>query len=198
VATPRTVIRPEYDEPIAEPSPEAPFSWRAILEIVQALALAVVISVVLNLFVVQVTEVRQKSMESTLEQNDRVLVSKLDYRFGVPQRGDIIVFNPPNDSSIPYVKRVIAVGGETIDLRDGKVFVNGKLVEVPQATGNTLPQAPQITYPFTVPAGDVFVLGDNRLFSSDSRTFGPVPVPSIIGKVILRFWPFDRLVFFEW
>jgi signal peptidase I len=197
VATPQTVTRPEYDEPTAEPS-EPPFSWRAILEIVQALALAVVISVVLNLFVVQVTEVRQKSMETTLEQNDRVLVSKLDYRFGGPQRGDIIVFNPPNDSSIPYVKRVIAVGGEIIDLRDGKVFVNGKLLEVPQATGNTLPQAPQIAYPFKVPAGDVFVLGDNRLFSSDSRTFGAVPVSNIIGKVILRFWPFDRLVFFEW
>src|SRR5437588_13091091 len=105
----------------AEPMDEAPFSWRALLEIVQALALAVVISVVLNLFVVQVTEVRQRSMELTLLQNDRVLVSKLDYRFGSPQRGDIIVFNPPTpDATIPYVKRVIAVGGETIDLRDGK------------------------------------------------------------------------------
>src|SRR5213083_1283714 len=78
-----------------EPVDEAPFSWRAILEIVQALALAVIISVVLNLFVVQVTEVRQRSMGVTLLQNDRVLVSKLDYRFGSPQRGDIIVCNPP-------------------------------------------------------------------------------------------------------
>src|SRR5213592_3534438 len=102
-----------------EPVDEAPFSWRAILEIVQALALAVVISVVLNLFVVQVTEVRQRSMETTLLQNDRVLVSKLDYRFGTPQRGDIIVFNPPTDATIPYVKRVVALGGETIDLRNG-------------------------------------------------------------------------------
>lgn len=195
MATPQTVTRPEYDEPIAEP----PFSWRAILEIVQALALAVVISVVLNLFVVQVTEVRQRSMETTLEQNDRVLVSKLDYRFGTPQRGDIIVFNPPDPSAtIPYVKRVIAVGGETVDLRDGAVYVNGKLIEIPQAHGSSLPQAPKVTYPFTVPAGEIFVMGDNRTFSSDSRTFGSVPNANIIGKVILRFWPFDRLVFFEW
>src|SRR5207247_7861223 len=87
-----------------EPVDESPFSWRAMLEIVQALALAVVISVVLNLFVVQVTEVRQQSMRSTLEQNDRVLVSKLDYRFGAPTVGDIIVFNPPDPSAtIPYV-----------------------------------------------------------------------------------------------
>jgi signal peptidase I len=195
VASPQTVSRPEYEEPIGG----APFSWRAILEIVQALALAVVISVVLNLFVVQVTEVRQRSMELTLEQNDRVLVSKLDYRFGVPQRGDIIVFNPPTDSTIPYVKRVIAVGGDTIDLRDGKVYVNGKLIEYAETRGQpTTPQAPRITYPFKLPQGEVFVLGDNRQSSSDSRTFGSVPVGNIIGKVILRFWPFDRLVFFQW
>jgi signal peptidase I len=194
LAAPQTVSRPEYDEPIEEPH----FSWRAILEIVQALALAVVISVVLNLFVVQVTEVRQRSMETTLEQNDRVLVSKVDYRFGAPARGDIIVFDPPNESSIPYVKRVVAVGGETIDLRDGRVYVNGRLLEIPQARGNTLPQAPKVAYPFTVPDGEVFVLGDNRLQSSDSRTFGSVPVRNIVGKVILRFWPPDRLVFFEW
>jgi len=195
VATPQTVSRPEYEEPIGG----APFSWRAILEIVQALALAVVISVVLNLFVVQVTEVRQRSMELTLEQNDRVLVSKLDYRFGTPQRGDIIVFNPPTaDATIPYVKRVIAVGGETVDLRNGNVFVNGKQVDIPQAHGATQPQAPQVAYPFTVPEGQIFVMGDNRTFSSDSRTFGAVPVQNIIGKVTLRFWPLDRMIFFEW
>jgi signal peptidase I len=195
VAAPQTVPPSDYDEPIEE----APFSWRAILEIVQALALAVVISVVLNLFVVQVTEVRQRSMESTLEQNDRVLVSKVDYRLGPAQRGDIIVFNPPTlDSTIPYVKRVIALGGETVDLRNGNVFVNGREVDFPQAHGSTQPQSPQVAYPFTVPEGHVFVLGDNRTFSSDSRTFGAVPVGNIIGKVILRFWPFDRLVFFEW
>jgi signal peptidase I len=194
LAAPQTIDAPAYDDPQQDPA----FSWRAILEIVQALALAVVISVVLNLFVVQVTEVRQRSMETTLLQNDRVLVSKLDYRFGTPQRGDIIVFNPPIDSSIPYVKRVIAVGGERIDLRDGNVFVNGQPVDIPQAHGATSPQAPSITYPFTVPQGDIFVLGDNRQQSSDSRTFGPVPSANIIGKVIVRFWPLDRLNFFEW
>jgi signal peptidase I len=185
---------PEY-----EPVDGAAFSWRAILEIVQALALAVVISVVLNLFVVQVTEVRQQSMRPTLEQNDRVLVSKLDYRFAAPASGDIIVFTPPTpDPTIPYVKRIIGVGGDVIDLRNGNVFVNGERVDIPQATAATQPQSPQVPYPFTVPDGQVFVMGDNRTFSSDSRTFGPVPVSNIIGKVILRFWPFDRLVFFEW
>jgi len=177
----------------------APQTWRAVFEIVQALALAVIISVVLNLFVVQVTEVRQRSMEATLEQDDRVLVSKIDYRLGSPQRGNIIVFNSPApESSIPFVKRVIALGGDTVDLRGGSVFVNGQLLAVPQAHGGTLPQAPAIAYPFTVPDGQVFVLGDNRMASSDSRTFGAVPIDNIIGKVILRFWPLDSFAFFEW
>jgi signal peptidase I len=182
----------------AEPMNETPFSWRGVLEIVQALALAVIISVVLNLFVVQVTEVRQRSMETTLLQNDRVLVSKVDYRFTTPQPGDIVVFNPTIDTQIPYVKRIVAVAGETVELRDGNLYVDGKLRFFPQAHGTTLPQVPEIKYPFKVPDGSFFALGDNRQSSQDSRTFGAQPYNRIIGKVILRFWPIDRLMFFDW
>jgi signal peptidase I len=177
---------------------EAPFSWRALLEIVQALALAVVISVVLNLFIVQVTEVRQRSMEPTLLQGDRVLVSKVDYRFAAPQPGDIVVFNPTTDVQIPYVKRVVAVAGETVELRSGQLFVNGQPRSFSGAHGLTTAQSPEIKYPLLVPAGEFFAMGDNREASSDSRSFGPQPYDRIIGKVILRFWPLDRLVFFEW
>ena len=177
---------------------EAPFSWRAIFEIVQALALAVVISVVLNLFVVQVTEVRQRSMESTLLQSDRVLVSKVDYRFGTPQPGDIVVFNPTTDVAIPYVKRVVAIAGETVDLRGGRLYVNGQPRDFVGAHGSTTAQSPEIHYPLTVPQGQFFAMGDNREASSDSRSFGPQPDDRIIGKVIVRFWPLDRLIFFEW
>ena len=188
---------PEGD-PLVQSEAEPPFSWRAALEIIQALALAVIISVVLNLFVVQVTEVRQRSMESTLLQGDRVLVSKVDYRFGSLERGDIVVFQPTTDSSIPYVKRVAAVAGDTVELRDGVVFVNGKQTDYPGAHGVTTAQSPAVTYPLKVPADSFFALGDNRQASSDSRSFGPQPIGNIIGKVTLRFWPFDRLRFFEW
>ncbi len=177
---------------------ETPFSWRAFLEIVQALALAVVISVVLNLFVVQVTEVRQRSMESTLLQSDRVLVSKVDYRFGTPHPGDIVVFNPTTDVQIPYVKRVAAVAGDTVELRSGRLYVNGQPRDYVGAHGATTPQSPEIKYPLVIPQGHFFALGDNREASSDSRSFGPQPDDRIIGKVILRFWPLDRLIFFEW
>lgn len=186
------------EDPRARSDAEPPFSWRAALEIIQALALAVIISVVLNLFVVQVTEVRQRSMEATLLQGDRVLVSKVDYRFGPPARGDIVVFQPTTDSTIPYVKRVAAVAGDTVELRDGVLFVNGTQANYPGAHGATTSQSPAITYPLKVPADSFFALGDNRQASSDSRSFGPQPDDRIIGKVIVRFWPFDRLRFFEW
>ena len=177
---------------------DAPFSWRALLEIVQALALAVVISVVLNLFVVQVTEVRQRSMEDTLHQSDRVLVSKVDYRFGSPKPGDIVVFNPTTGVDIPYVKRVVAVAGETVDLRNGRLYVNGQPRDFDGAHGVVIAQSPEVHYPLRVPDGSFFAMGDNREASSDSRSFGPQPYDRIIGKVILRFWPLDRLVFFQW
>ncbi|HUQ16814.1 MAG TPA: signal peptidase I [Candidatus Saccharimonadales bacterium] len=182
----------------AEDRAEPPFSWRAALEIIQALALAVIISVVLNLFVVQVTEVRQRSMEATLLQGDRVLVSKVDYRLGAPGRGDIVVFNPTVDSAIPYVKRVAAIGGDTVEIKDGVLLVNGKVSEYPEAHGATVLQSPTIVYPLKIEADHFFALGDNRQFSQDSRSFGAQPNDRIIGKVILRFWPFDRLRFFEW
>jgi signal peptidase I len=182
----------------APPSDDPPFSWRAILEIVQALALAVIISVVLNLFVVQVTEVRQRSMEPTLLQNDRVLVSKVDYRFVTPAPGDMVVFNPTIETQIPYVKRIIAIAGETVELRDGNLWVNGRLRFFAQTRGSTMPQVPQIEYPYKVPDGHFFAMGDNRQSSQDSRTFGAQPYDRIIGKVILRFWPPDRLMFFDW
>jgi len=186
------------DDPLLQSDAEPPFSWRAALEIIQALALAVIISVLLNLFVVQVTEVRQRSMEATLLQGDRVLVSKVDYRFSAPERGDIVVFQPTTDSTIPYVKRVTAIAGDTVELREGVLYVNGKQADYAGAHGVTAAQSPAIAYPLKVPADSFFALGDNRQASSDSRSFGPQPVSNIIGKVILRFWPFDRLRFFEW
>ena len=190
--------RPDGEYAAGGASEAETFSWRAIFEIVQALALAVIISVFLNLFVVQVTEVRQRSMETTLEQSDRVLVSKVDYRVGPPQRGDIVVFNPTTDTSIPFVKRIVAVGGDVVELRNGTLLVNGEPAAYPEAHGATTPQSPQIHYPYTVPVGSFFAMGDNREASSDSRSFGAQPDDRIIGKVILRFWPFDRLRFFEW
>jgi len=90
------------------------------------------------------------------------------------------------------------VAGDTIEVKDGKLYVNGAETQFPGAHGVTATQSPSVTYPLTIQAGEFFALGDNRQFSSDSRSFGPQPDDRIIGKVILRFWPFDRLRFFAW
>jgi signal peptidase I len=137
-------------------------------------------------------------MEPTLFQSDRVLVSKVDYRLDQPHAGDIVVFNPTTDTSIPFVKRIVATAGDRIELRDGQLYVNGELSRYPEARGSTNPQSPQVRYPYTVPPGQFFAMGDNREASSDSRSFGAQPYDRIIGKVTIRFWPLDRLRFFEW
>jgi signal peptidase I len=173
---------------------------REVFEILQVIVLAAVISVLLNAFVVQVTEVLQISMQSTLHQGDRVLVSKLDYRFGTPQRCDIIVFHPPIEGvTIAYVKRVIAISGDVVELRDGAVYVNGERSTCTEGPhGSTVAEPGDIRYPFTVPTNSVFALGDNRAESTDSRTFGHVTDDRIIGKVLFRFWPLTDARFFAW
>jgi signal peptidase I len=195
-------------EPVAyaEPQPAPPevaedrtkAFTRGILEVLQALAIAVLISVGLNLFVVQVTEVRQRSMENTLFSSDRVLVSKVDYRVHPPVAGDIIVFKPPIDTNIPYVKRVIGLPGDVVDLRDGHVIVNGRELDEPYVVGLTTARSGQIRFPFKVPPGNLFVLGDNRPVSGDSREWGSVPEENVIGKVIVKFWPLNESRFFDW
>jgi signal peptidase I len=173
-----------------------------LFEIVETLVLTVVIFFVIQTFVAQPYQVRQQSMETTFEQGDYVLVDKLTPRFDPYKRGDVVVFEPPEGWAVdgdrtPFIKRIIGVAGDTIQLRDGHVIVNGKQLQEPYlfvADG-----APQPTDPtgglstWTIPASQVFVMGDHRAASADSRTFGPVPVSSVIGRAWLRYWPVSKL-----
>ncbi len=192
------IVEPLEEEPQSPGEARTRAFARGVLEVLQALAIAVLISVGLNVLVVQVTEVRQRSMEPTLLSGDRVLVSKVDYRLHPPERGDIIVFRPPIDTNIPYVKRIIGLPGDTIDLRDGKVVVNGKVLDEPYAFGQTTVRGGQVRFPFRVPPGQLFVLGDDRPVSGDSREWGAFPDDNVIGKVILKFWPLREARFFAW
>lgn len=111
------------------------------------------------------------------------------YLFHPPQRGDIVVFNPPSPSDKPYVKRVIGLPGDKITVRNRQVLVNGVVIAEPYIAAE-----PNYTYPlgggeFVVPAGTIFVLGDNRNNSSDSHAFGAVPLDNVIGKAIVSYWP---------
>jgi signal peptidase I len=170
-----------------------------LFEIVETLVLTLVIFLVIQNFVAQPYRVQQQSMEHTLEPEEYVLVDKLTPHFGTYNRGDIVVFNPPaqwaqQGDGTPYIKRVIGVGGDTVEVKDGAVYVDG--VELPEPYlysegGQAQPTVAQGLDHWLVPTGELFVMGDHRERSADSRAFGTVPVGSVIGRAWLRYWPFD-------
>ncbi len=162
-----------------------------LLEAAETLVLTLIIFLVIQTFIAQPYQVEQMSMENTLLPHQYVLVDKLTPRFDPYKRGDIVVFMPPGAApgSTPYIKRVIGLPGETVDLRNGHVSINGQEISEPYVYPG------QVTEPiggeshWVVPANTLFVMGDHREDSSDSRVFGPVPISSVIGRAWLRYWP---------
>ncbi len=173
-----------------------------LFEIVETLVLTLIIFVVIQNFVAQPYKVQQQSMEHTLEPDQYVLVDKLTPRFDTYKRGDIVVFTPPaawDNEGTPFIKRVIGEPGDTIEIKDdGLVYVDGTALDEPYLYadtpgGPTQPTtAPSDESSWTIPEGDVFLMGDHRQNSADSRTFGPVPIDQIIGRAWLRYWPLDQ------
>lgn len=172
-----------------------------LFEIVQTLVLTFIIFFLIQNFVAQPYQVKQQSMERTLEPEQYVLVDKLTPRFDTYKRGDIVVFTPPADwgnDSTPYIKRVIGEGGDTVEIRDdGHVYVNDAELDEPYVYPDEPGGPPQsTTAPFdqsswTLPEGELFLMGDHRSNSADSRMFGPVPVSHVIGRAWLRYFPLD-------
>jgi signal peptidase I len=141
-------------------------------------------------FVMEAFWIPSPSMVPTLLVGDRVLVNKFIYRFREPHRGDIIVFRSVENPKEDLIKRVVGLPGDRIAVRDGRLFVNGKLQREPYVNK----KFPDVSFSAatTVSGGHVFVMGDNRANSLDSRRFGPVPENNIEGEAFLRFWPPDR------
>lgn len=170
---------------------------RLVIEIVIIVAVAIGLATLFTRFVIQPYEIPSGSMEDTIEIGDRVFSEKVSYEFGDPQRGDIITFTDPSDPDRILIKRVIATGGQTVDLRNGIVYVDGSPLNEPYTQGKPSEDLNSgITYPYTVPEGYVWVMGDNRTNSADSRAFGAIPVDSITGRAIFTYWPLDRMGFF--
>ncbi|MGQ9497290.1 MAG: signal peptidase I [Desulfotomaculales bacterium] len=159
-------------------------------EVVESLVIALVLAVIIRVFVFEPFYIPSGSMEPTLLTGDRIIVSKLSYRLGVPGRGDIIVFKYPRDPSRVFVKRVIGLPGETVALRESKLYVNGRQIPEPY-----LPEGLRFADfgPVRVPAGHLFMLGDNRNSSDDSRVWGFLDKRLIIGKAVAIYWPPDRI-----
>ncbi len=166
-----------------------------LLELGETLVLTLVLFVGIQTFVAQPYQVEQGSMEDTLLPNQYVLVDKLTPHFDAYARGDIVIFTPPGTSAgaTPYIKRVIGLPGDRIEIRDGHTFVNGhELLEPYVYPGETTePLTGQDAW--TVPAGSLFVMGDHRPVSVDSREFGPVPEANVIGRAWLRYWPISAV-----
>jgi signal peptidase I len=166
---------------------------RWLIETALLVLLAFALAQGIKAFVAQPFIIPTGSMQPTIELRNYVLAEKLTYRFSRrPEYKDIVVFkNPTRDPSAPIlIKRTIATGGQTVDLKDGKVYVDGKQLDEPYTYSKpSLPLNPAIEYPFTVPKDHYWMMGDNRTNSGDSREFGPVPDSDIIGHAVWTYWP---------
>jgi signal peptidase I len=183
-----------WPEPLAGTQPPKPPSRKSaglvLSGLVGDLVVAGFISMIIILFLYQPVRVEGTSMLPMLEDQDRLFINKFAYRFGEIQRNDVVVFLYPGDHSKSYIKRVIALPGDSLRIDHGQVWVNGKALKetyVPLKYQDDRSQ-PQMT----VPAGEYFVMGDHRSISSDSRDFGPVERSLIYGKAAFVYWPVDQ------
>ena len=186
-------------EPISQPAaPTAPAAprWKTWWENTQILVIAVILALLIRSLVAEPRFIPSDSMIPTLQVGDRLVVEKISYRLHPPQFGDIVVFDPPEQlqrlgyaKDQAFIKRVIGQPGQTVEVRNGKVYLNNQPLAEPYIA------APPnyILKPLQVPAGQFFVMGDNRNNSNDSHVWGFLPQENIIGRAWLRFFPFDRV-----
>lgn len=160
-----------------------------IREVLEVVVFAVILAVIIRVFIVTPFYIPSESMVPTLQINDKILVSRLNYHFTEPQRGEIVVFYYPRDPKVVFVKRCIAVSGEIVEGKDSVLYINGEAV-----AEDYLPEGLRFGNfgPTKVPAGCYFMLGDNRNNSDDSRSWGFVNKKLLIGKPVLRIWPYNR------
>lgn len=168
---------------------------RSIISLIIMVAIVALITVGLRMFVFVPYEIPSGSMEETIMPGDMVFSEKISYYTRDPQRGDIVTFADPEVAGRTLIKRVIATQGETVELIDGFVYVDGVQLDEPYTGGKvsfplsrTAPDV-EIEFPYTVPEGRVWVMGDNRVASQDSRYFGAIPIESITGRAAMIYWP---------
>ncbi len=163
-------------------------SWRrALIDIIETVILSVALFLGINMVSARI-RVESISMQPTLHAGNFVLVNKMAYRFGSPDRGDVIVFRyPPDPEQVPYIKRIVGLPGDNIRISDGKVYVNNQLLVEPYIVSATHQGGE-----WNVDQNSLFVMGDNRNNSSDSRSWGFVPVENVIGKAEVVYWPPEK------
>ena len=181
----------------AAPKKKAGGFFRWLLSMICLIAGIFGLAYLLNTFVIQPYEIPSGSMETTIMTGDKVMAEKVTYRFNEPKAGEIITFQDPQIASRTLIKRIVATAGQTIDIKNGKVYIDGKELDEPYTNGEktyalTTANNVRLSYPYTVPDGYVFVMGDNRTNSQDSRYFGAIKTSTIEGHAFLVYWPFNH------
>ena len=171
----------------------APSGWGrriagATRELVVTIVPAVLIALFVNAFLAQSTVVYGQSMEPNLHTDERLMVEKVSYRLRGPERGDIVVVADPTGGPIPLIKRVLGLSGETVSISGGRVYIDGRPLDEPYIGQITQGEGRS----WRIPPLHVFVMGDNRGNSKDSRYFGPLAIDSIVGHAVFRFWPLNK------
>ncbi len=179
---------PNRVEEISAPRSGTKHAGAWIRDVFETLLLAAVIFFLVNSLTGRY-EVQSISMEPTLHEGQYLIVNKLAYRLRPPQRGDIVVLDPPDQrSSIPYIKRVVGLPGELVEVRNGRVWIDGIALNEPYVSGPVLYERV-----FELKSDEYLVLGDNRNNSSDSHVWGTLPEENLIGKTVFRYWPIEKL-----
>ena len=190
-----TANKPQSSDSRSNTSDKLNF-WQQIRENGLTLIIAVVLAFLIRVFIAEPRYIPSDSMFPTLQQGDRLVVEKVSYYFHSPMRGDIVVFQPPNqlqmqgyEKNQAFIKRTIAVGGDIISVQNGIVYVNNKSL-----TEDYIAELPLYNLPpLQVPEGTIFVMGDNRNNSNDSHIWGFLPETNIIGHAVFRFFPWSRV-----
>ena len=171
--------------------------WHWFLDFIETIVIALAIFVVVYQFLFQPHQVKGNSMYDNFYDGEYLLTDKISYRFKEPEYGDVVVFEAPKNEDYDYIKRIVGLPGDRVMIKSGKVFINGQVFD---ESGYLDPSI--ITRPgqyaregmaVTVPVNQYFTVGDNRNNSSDSRDWGPVPLPNIVGKAWVRYWPLNKI-----
>ena len=167
-----------------------------IMDTIQTIVMALALFVLFYFFIGQPSQVKGSSMDPFLYNNELLITDKVSYRFREPKPGEIVVFKSPGNKEIDYIKRIVALPGERVKVSNGRIYVNGQMLKEPYLSPEVYTRPDSFLaedIEIAVPEGMLFVVGDNRPGSRDSRNFGPIPEEDVIGRAVLRYWPLNRI-----